>query len=129
VTPGGIVEALDEVKNRHAGRRVRGEAIPVEQLAFQRCEEALAANALWDGRLPRRAFFCGAPGEREDRAMHILAVDLAKQSFHVHGAKVDGEFVSRRVGRKGLPTLVEKLNPQIIARRPARPRIAGRVCS
>ena len=47
--------------------------------------------------------------------MRMLAIDLAKQSFHVHGISADGEIVSRRVGRQGLPSLVVKLAPAVIA--------------
>ncbi|MFC5423287.1 IS110 family transposase [Bosea eneae] len=47
--------------------------------------------------------------------MRMLAIDLAKQSFHVHGISADGEIVSRRVGRQGLPSLIVKLAPAVIA--------------
>lgn len=47
--------------------------------------------------------------------MQMLAIDLAKQSFHVHGINSDGEIISRRVGRQGLPALVGKFDPKIVA--------------
>ncbi len=47
--------------------------------------------------------------------MQMLAIDLAKQSFHVHGISEDGEIVSRRVGRQGLTALVTTLAPKVIA--------------
>ncbi len=47
--------------------------------------------------------------------MQMLAIDLAKHSFHVHGVSANGEIVSRRVGRQGLPALVDKLDPNVIA--------------
>ncbi|QEL26861.1 IS110 family transposase (plasmid) [Bosea sp. F3-2] len=47
--------------------------------------------------------------------MRMLAIDLAKQSFHVHGISADGEIISRRVGRQGLPSLIVKLAPAVIA--------------
>lgn len=47
--------------------------------------------------------------------MQMLAIDLAKQSFHVHGINSDGEIISRRVGRQGLRALVEKLDPEVVA--------------
>jgi transposase len=47
--------------------------------------------------------------------MQMLAIDLAKQSFHVHGVNGDGEVISQRVGRQKLPALIEKLDPEIIA--------------
>jgi hypothetical protein len=30
--------------------------------------------------------------------MQMLAIDLAKLSFHIHGVTRDGEVISRRVG-------------------------------
>src|SRR4051794_29628002 len=47
--------------------------------------------------------------------MQMLAIDLAKQSFHVHGVDVDGRVVSRRVGRSKLVALVASLSPKVIA--------------
>jgi len=41
--------------------------------------------------------------------MRMLAIYLSKQSFHLHGISADGEIVSRRVGRQGLPFLIVKL--------------------
>ena len=32
--------------------------------------------------------------------MQMLAIDLAKQSFHVHGVNSDGEVISRHIGRQ-----------------------------
>ena len=37
-----VVPALDEVKHRHAGRGLRGEAVAREELTLQGGEEALA---------------------------------------------------------------------------------------
>lgn len=47
--------------------------------------------------------------------MHMLAIDLAKQSFHVYGITADGEVISRRVGRSRLMSMVETLAPAVIA--------------
>lgn len=47
--------------------------------------------------------------------MQMLAIDLAKLSFHVHGVTRDGKVVSRRVGRPKLMTLVDSLAPTVIA--------------
>ena len=47
--------------------------------------------------------------------MQMLAIDLGKQSFHVHGVSADGEVVSRRIGRQKLAALVESLDPKMIA--------------
>jgi hypothetical protein len=64
----------------------------------------------------------------EEKAMQMLAIDLGKQSFHVHGVSADGAVVSRRVGRQKLAALVESLDPKVIAWKRARPLIIGRVC-
>ena len=42
VTPAGVVEALDEVEHGEFGFGAVDEARPIEQLAFERGEEALA---------------------------------------------------------------------------------------
>ena len=47
--------------------------------------------------------------------MELLAIDQAKQSFHVHGVTADGRVVSRRVGRAKPLALVEVLSPRMIA--------------
>lgn len=47
--------------------------------------------------------------------MQMLAIDLAKQSFHVHGIIDGGEVISRRVGRSKLVDLVARLTPAVIA--------------
>ncbi|MER2264625.1 IS110 family RNA-guided transposase [Methylobacterium oxalidis] len=47
--------------------------------------------------------------------MQMLAIDLAKQSFHVHGVDADGQVISRRVGRSKLLTLVASFAPKVIA--------------
>ncbi len=47
--------------------------------------------------------------------MDMLAIDLAKQSFHGHGVTADGRAISRRVGRSRLVGLVESLAPTAIA--------------
>jgi transposase len=47
--------------------------------------------------------------------MQMLAIDLGKRSFHVHGISAAGEVVSRGVGRAKLAALVERLDPDMIA--------------
>lgn len=47
--------------------------------------------------------------------MQMLAIDLAKQSFHVHGVDADGQVISRRVSRAKLPAVVASLAPKVIA--------------
>ena len=47
--------------------------------------------------------------------MQLLAIDLGKRSFHVHGIDDDGVIVSRRVGRAKLEAVVEELDPSVIA--------------
>lgn len=48
-------------------------------------------------------------------SLFMLAIDIGKLSFHVHGVDADGVIVSRKVSRAKLPTLVEELNPEIVA--------------
>ena len=47
--------------------------------------------------------------------MDLLAIDLGKQSFHLHGIDGDGIVVSRRVSRAKLAAAVEALAPRTIA--------------
>ena len=47
--------------------------------------------------------------------MQLLAIDIGKQSFHVHGVDGHGEVISRRVGRAKLMSLVDRLGPTVIA--------------
>jgi hypothetical protein len=53
--------------------------------------------------------------QQKDMAMRLLAIDLAKRSFHVHGVDADGGVISRRVGRSRLTALVDQLDPAVIA--------------
>ena len=47
--------------------------------------------------------------------MQMLAIDLAKQSFHVHGVDAEDRVISRRVGRAKLMGLVTRLGPAVVA--------------
>ena len=47
--------------------------------------------------------------------MHMLAIDLGKQSFHIYGISDDGEVVSRKVGRAKLVDAVTRLQPRLVA--------------
>lgn len=47
--------------------------------------------------------------------MQLLAIDLGKRSFHLHGIDDAGVVVSRRVGRAKLESVVEDLDPSMIA--------------
>ena len=48
-------------------------------------------------------------------SLELLAVDLAKQSFHVHGIDPDGIIISRKVSRAKLLDLIGHLDPKIVA--------------
>lgn len=48
-------------------------------------------------------------------AMQLLAIDLGKQSFHLHGIDTEGVVLSRKVSRGKLMTVVVGLDPQTIA--------------
>jgi len=45
----------------------------------------------------------------------MLTIDLAKQSFHVHGIDAVGRVISRRVGRAKLLGPIESLAPKVVA--------------
>lgn len=48
-------------------------------------------------------------------AIELLAIDLGKRSFHIHGVDRDGVIISRKVSRAKLFETVENLNPTTIA--------------
>lgn len=48
-------------------------------------------------------------------SLFLLAIDIGKLSFHVHGVNADGVIVSRKVSRAKLASVVEELNPEIVA--------------
>jgi transposase len=47
--------------------------------------------------------------------MDLLAIDLAKQSFHLHGIDAGGKVISRKVSRAKLVKAVAELSPVTIA--------------
>lgn len=47
--------------------------------------------------------------------MELLAIDLGKQSFHLHGIDADGVVVSRRASRTKLEQVVHELAPKTVA--------------
>lgn len=47
--------------------------------------------------------------------MQLLAIDLGKQSFHVHGISNDGKVISRKVTRSKLEGAIQELSPGTIA--------------
>jgi len=48
-------------------------------------------------------------------SLELLAIDIAKQSFHVHGIGSNGVVLSRKVGRAKLLELIGYRDPQIVA--------------
>ena len=48
-------------------------------------------------------------------SLELLAIDIAKQSFHLHGIDPDGIIISRKVSRAKLLELIGHLNPKIVA--------------
>ena len=48
-------------------------------------------------------------------ALHTLAIDIGKHSFHVFGIDDDGVVVSRKVSRSKLVATVDCLDPKIVA--------------
>lgn len=47
--------------------------------------------------------------------MELLAIDVGKQSFHIHGISSEGVIVSRKVGRVKLLEMVASLGPATVA--------------
>lgn len=47
--------------------------------------------------------------------MDLLAIDLGKQSFHLHGIDADGVLVSRKVSRAKLVETVNEMAPKTVA--------------
>lgn len=47
--------------------------------------------------------------------MQLLAIDLGKQSFHIHGISSEGEVISKKVTRSKLEAVVQELAPAIVA--------------
>ena len=48
-------------------------------------------------------------------SLELLAIDIGKQSFHVHGVGSNGVVLSRKVGRAKLLELIGHLDPRIVA--------------
>ncbi len=47
--------------------------------------------------------------------MQLLAIDIGKRSFHIHGITIDGEIISQKVTRSKLMTTVMRFAPDIVA--------------
>ena len=47
--------------------------------------------------------------------IQLLAIDLGKQSFHLHGITADGVVISRKVSRAKFEAAVAELDPAVIA--------------
>jgi hypothetical protein len=73
---------------------------------------ATAILVLWDGRLP---LFCHHRGSTKEESMSLdlLAIDLGKQSFHIHG--IDSDGVSRKISRAKVIRAIAELAPAMIA--------------
>jgi transposase len=56
-----------------------------------------------------------ASQEEETMAMQLLAIDLGKRFFHLHGIDADGVVVSRKVSRIKLEEAVIELAPAVVA--------------
>src|SRR3984893_14751509 len=48
-------------------------------------------------------------------SLELLAIDLGKQSFHIHGIDSDGVIISRKISRAKLMGAIEELAPAVIA--------------
>jgi transposase len=56
-------------------------------------------------------------GQAQEGSMSVrlLAIDLGKQSFHIHGIDTDGVVISRKISRARLVDVVTDLAPEAIA--------------
>ena len=48
-------------------------------------------------------------------SLDLLAIDLGKQSFHIHGIDSDGVIISRKISRAKLMRAIAELAPEVIA--------------
>jgi transposase len=48
-------------------------------------------------------------------SLRVLAIDLGKRSFHIHGIDSDGVIISRKTSRSKLIETIEELAPETIA--------------
>jgi transposase len=48
-------------------------------------------------------------------SLDLLAIDLGKQSFHIHSIDSDGVIISRKISRAKLIGAIEELAPAVIA--------------
>lgn len=47
--------------------------------------------------------------------MQLLAIDLGKQSFHIHGITSEGKVISKKVTRSKLKSVVQEISPEAVA--------------
>ncbi|MDR7223697.1 hypothetical protein J2X13_004120 [Aminobacter aminovorans] len=74
-----------------------------------------AVFMVWDGRLPLLRHIGVTNLAEESMTMDLFAIDLRKQSFHLHGIDDDGVVVSRNVSRAKLSDTVNDMAPKTIA--------------
>ena len=48
-------------------------------------------------------------------SLDLLAIDLGKQSFHIHGIDSDGVIISRKISRAKVIRAIAELAPAVIA--------------
>jgi hypothetical protein len=53
--------------------------------------------------------------QEENMSLDLLAIDLGKRSFHIHGIDGDGVIVSRKVSRAKLCETIVSLAPMTVA--------------
>jgi hypothetical protein len=61
-------------------------------------------------------------------SLELLAIDLGKRSFHLHGIDTDAVIVSRKVSRAKLAEAVQNLAQRRLQWKPAPVRTIGDVC-
>ena len=53
--------------------------------------------------------------KEESISLDLLAIDLGKQSFHIHGIDGDGVIISRKISRAKVIRAIAELAPAVIA--------------
>ncbi len=62
------------------------------------------------------AFLPASLGTKEESmSLKLLAIDLGKRSFHLHGIDDDGVVISRKTSRAKLLETIQELAPETIA--------------
>ncbi len=112
-----VVPALDEVENREAGLGRRAEPVPVEQLALERREEALAERVVVGvAHAPHRGPSAGLPTAATEGEGGVLAA-LVRVMNHVARPAVSDGHIQRGQDQLRLETGFHPISRRLHASR------------